>query len=110
MSPWGHVHKRPALLAERFDLVGDLMIRLGRRRIGIKHGERLARIGLRHHIRIERNPPEERDAHVVRRGLPAPFAEDLDVLMTVRALETAHVLDNADDRHFAVLAKRDRLS
>src|SRR5215813_12475380 len=54
--PRSYLHKRSAFLTEIFHLVGDVVIGLRGRRVGIKHRKRLAGIGLGDHVRIERNP------------------------------------------------------
>jgi hypothetical protein len=84
------------------------MIRLCRRRIGIEHRKRLSGIRLRDHVRIERYPPEERHSHVLRRSFSTALAKHLNVLMAMGAFEPAHVLHDADNRHFAVFAEGDR--
>lgn len=80
---------------------------LGRRRVRIEHGERFARIGLGHDVGIERDSAKKRHAHIVCRGFPAAFAEDFDMVVAVRALQSAHVFHDADDRHVTVFAERD---
>src|SRR5882762_4664182 len=98
-------HKRPALLAERFDFVGNLVIALGRGRVGIEHRKWLTGIGLDHDVGIERNAPEEGHAHINRGGFPAAFPEHFDVVVTMGTLQPAHVFDNPDDRDFAVFTE-----
>src|SRR5262245_66534340 len=92
MSPWSDVHEGPALLAEGFHLIGDLVIGFSRGRVGIEHGKRLPGIRLGDDIRIERDPPEKGHAHVQGRGLSTAFAEQFDELMKVRTFEDAYVI------------------
>ena len=53
---------------------------------------------------------EERHAHIRRGGFPAAFSEHFDMIVTMGTLQPTHVLNNPDDRDFAVLAERDRLA
>src|SRR5688572_13721473 len=84
--PGPDVHEGPALFAERFDLIRNLVITLSRGRVGIEHRKRLTGIGLDYDIGIERNAPEEGHAHVHRGGFPAAFTEHFDVIVTMGAL------------------------
>src|SRR6185436_11765989 len=108
--PGRNVHEGPAFLAERFDLIRNLVITLGCSRVGIEHGKGLAGIGLDHNIGVEWNPSEERHTHIHRGGFSAAFAEHFNMVVTMGTLQPAHIFDNPNDRDFAVFAERDRLA
>src|SRR6476660_8800842 len=82
----GNFYERSTFLAERFDLVGNIVKALRRRRVRIKHCKGLTRIRLDHDIRVEGNAPEEGHAHINRGGFPAAFAKHLDVAVAMGAL------------------------
>ena len=46
----------------------------------------------------------------MRRCFPPALSEHFDMVVAMRAFQPAHILDDPDDRHFAVFAKGDRFS
>src|SRR5262245_3080039 len=100
-----NIYEGSALLAERFDLIRNLVITLGRRGVGIEYGKGLTGIGLDYDIGIERNAPEEGHAHIHCGGFPAAFPEHLDVGVAMGTFQPAHIFDNPDDRDFTILTE-----
>src|SRR6478736_8561374 len=82
----GNLYERPTLLAERFDLIGNIVIALRRRRVRIKHRKWLTRIRLDHDIGVEGDAPEEGHAHINCGGFPAALTKHLDVVVAMGAL------------------------
>src|ERR1043165_1380401 len=79
-------YERPTLLAERFDLVGNVVIALRRGRVRMEHRKGLTQVRLNHDIGVEGNAPEERHAHINRAGFPSAFTKHFDVVMAMGAL------------------------
>src|SRR5207244_12657247 len=84
--------------------------RLGRLGIRVLKDERLSGVPANHDPRVEWDPTEERQPEFFRGRLAPSDLEDVGLLAAVRADETAHVLDHAQDVHLHGLREGTRLT
>src|SRR5437868_11949024 len=105
-----HHGTRAALPHKLFNLVGNVMKRLRRLTVGAEHRKWLTGVTMNAHLRVKGDSSEKRHTHVGSGGFSAALFKDVNVLMTVRTRQPAHVFHDSDNRQLAVLYKIDGLA
>src|SRR5256712_13374203 len=84
----------------------------GFRGLGVRmlEDERFARIATDDDPRVQGDATQEREAELLRRRFAPADLEDVRLLAAMRADESAHVLDDAEDVHLHSLGEGDRLA